>query len=393
MKFFCRALCVLLITVSVVRAQYEDEEDYGDYKPTLDDDLIQYVPKYTVRLGFRGITGVQSLFGGQGTVKPITFLVSPGQEAPIGIGDETGVAFRIYHDGYVGTDERKALDPAGNPVPITPDGFTDTWTFKSASQATEDGLIQMHVYSAKLTDTSLQKEEPPLGLGVELAVERDFGKLFGSRVQWGVIGGMSVNQFNAIKRSAVDVDIITTTDEYSLAGQAAPPPGTVFPLLSSGVDATVLLGNEVLRRTTTTESSSDALTTRWQSRGTYVTFRAGPTLFVPIGGRFSASFSAGAVVVYSGSSYLVTQQFKPATGDEAKLDQQDDKDTLLPGFYVDANLQWFMTETAGLYVGAIYQSSGDYTQTVSSDDKAATYSNRVDLSSLQGIRAGMNFRF
>jgi hypothetical protein len=44
-------------------------------------------------------------------------------------------------------------------------------------------------------------------------------------------------------------------------------------------------------------------------------------------------------------------------------------------------------------MGAVYQSSGDYTQTLSTEDEKVTYRNRVDLSSLQGLRAGMSFRF
>lgn len=393
MNFFCRTLCVLLITVSMVRAQYEDAESFGDYQPTLDDDLIQYVPKYTVRLGFRGITGVKSQFGGQGTITPRFFAASPTQLLPVDIGDADGVRARVYHDGYVLLDTRTTMDPAGGTEPIAPDGFTNSWIFTNSEQATPDGLMAMHSYSATLTNPGFEDEEPPFGLGVEIASERDFGSVFGTRLQWGVIGGMSVNQFNAIKRTAVNADITTVTDYYSLGGQAAPEPRTPFPQFTSGVDTSTLLGNEILLRTTTTEASSDLLTTRWQSRGAYVTLRAGPTLFVPFSKGFSASFSAGPVIVYAGSTYSITQNFEPETGDPAEQFTSDEKSTLLVGFYVDANVQWAMTETAGLYLGAVYQNSGDYTQTVTTDDQAATYSNRVDLSKLQGIRAGVNFRF
>lgn len=393
MKFFCRALCVLLITVAVVRAQDDDEADYGDYKPTLDDDLIQYVPKYTVRLGFRGISGVKSQFGGTGTLTPPTFPTSDSSVLPINVGDPTGVQDRVYHDGYVLKDSRTTTDPAGNTAPVPEDGFTNTWGFTNSEQVTEDGLMTMHTYQATLSDSSLQEKKTSLGNGVELALERDYGNLLGTRMQWGVIGGMSINQFNAIKRNTVNIDLTTVTDYYSLGGQGAPDEGYFGPKTSNGVDTTVLLGNEILRRITTITQDAESLTTRWQSRGAYVTLRAGPTLFVPIGKGFSASLSAGAVIVYAGSTYSVTQNFKPETGDEVENYTSDGKSAILPGFYVDANLQWTMTETAGLYVGAVYQSSGDYTQTLESDDKEVTYTNRIDLSSLQGLRAGVNFRF
>ena len=48
-----------------------------------------------------------------------------------------------------------------------------------------------------------------------------------------------------------------------------------------------------------------------------------------------------------------------------------DETALLPGYYVDAAFQYAMTETAGLYLGAIYQSSGDYVQEVTSGDELA----------------------
>jgi hypothetical protein len=133
-------------------------------------------------------------------------------------------------------------------------------------------------------------------------------------------------------------------------------------------------------------------------RGAYITFRAGPTLFVPISERFSASFSAGAVLVYAGSSYEVSQTFKPETGDEIGLDPTQPllastTSKLLPGFYADANLQFTLTDTAGFYFGGIYQSSGDYDQEVETPDGLSKYTARVDLSKLQGIRAGVTFKF
>lgn len=397
MKFYCRALCVLLIAVSVVRAQDEDEADYGDYQPTLDDELIEYVPKYTVRLGFRGMTGVESEFSGKGTLVPQFFPYNSTTSLQINVGAKEGVDNRVYHDGYVLVDGRTTTDPAGNTHPVN-DGFTNTWSFTNSEQLTEDGLVTMHTYEATLTDSDLERKKNSLASGVELTVERDFGSLFGTRIQWGIVGGMSVNQFNTIKRNTVATQLKTITDFYALGPQGAPPQSTdtvgyTGPQTNGSADITYLVGNEVLRRTETITSNSEALTSRWQSRGAYMTFRAGPTLYVPLRWGLSASFSAGAVLVYSGSNYNVTQTFKPETGDEYAPYLADDDTAFLPGYYVDANLQWAMTETAGLYMGAVYQSSGDYTQTLSTEDEKVTYRNRVDLSSLQGLRAGMSFRF
>lgn len=390
MKFLRRAICALFVATYAARAATPtpDEQDaatFGDYAPTIDDDLVIYIPKYTVKLGFRGISGVKSSFGGQGVLSSTHDI---GE-------DSTGVRGRLYHDGYVALDNRTVTDPAGNSVPISPDGRTNTWKITDASQVNNDaGTIEMHTYEATLTETGYHEKDPGLGLGVELALERDMGQLFGSRVKWGVIGGMSVNQFSAITSSQVEARVLTTTDSYSLYGQTIidPSAGYTSPA-TTGSDPTILLGNTVLERLPSTVTSTDFVTTAWKLRGAYMTFRAGPTLFVPIGSRFSASISAGAVLVYAGSSYDVNQTFKPETGDTITQSTTGLKGTLLPGYYIDASLQFSINDTSGLYLGAVYQSSGNYTQSITSADEKATYVSKIDLSSLQGIRAGVNFRF
>jgi hypothetical protein len=44
-----------------------------------------------------------------------------------------------------------------------------------------------------------------------------------------------------------------------------------------------------------------------------------------------------------------------------------------------------------LYAGGVYQNNGTYTQRI--DSETADYATRVDLSSMTGFRAGMNYRF
>jgi len=389
MKKFRHAFCVLFVAfcACAVRAQKEDDSSIPDYTPTADDDLVLYIPKHSVRLGFRALSGAKTSFGGQG------LLMLSTQS----IGAETGVANRIYSDGSVSPDGRTLIDPSGNTVPIAPDGRTNTWSFIDSSQGTEvPGFIAMHAYSAKTTDASFHEKDPSLALGVEIASEREMGKVFGSRMKWGLIAGLSVNQIYATTSANLAADVTTTRDLYSLGGQAAPDVSStpyVAPVNSGGVDVSVLLGDQPLDRSTKTASIANEVLSTWKLRGAYVTMRAGPTLYLPVTSRFSATFSAGAVLVYAGTTYEVTQSFKPETGDEVSQFVTNTKNALLPGFYVDADLQFAMTDTSGLYLGAVYQNSGDYVQTVSSTDGLSTYMTRVDLSSLQGIRAGVSFKF
>jgi len=250
MKKFRHAFCVLFVAfcACAVRAQKEDDSSIPDYTPTADDDLVLYIPKHSVRLGFRALSGAKTSFGGQG------LLMLSTQS----IGAETGVANRIYSDGSVSPDGRTLIDPSGNTVPIAPDGRTNTWSFIDSSQGTEvPGFIAMHAYSAKTTDASFHEKDPSLALGVEIASEREMGKVFGSRMKWGLIAGLSVNQIYATTSANLAADVTTTTDLYSLGGQAAPDVSStpyVAPVNSGGVDVSVLLGDQPLDRSTKTAS-------------------------------------------------------------------------------------------------------------------------------------------
>ncbi len=384
MNFFSRALCAFLAAASAVYAQRSNEPDLEAYVPRVEDDLVVYIPKNAVRLGFRGLSGATAGFSGQGLI----------QNPNMSLGSDSGIESRNYHDGFVGPDARGVIDPSGVLVPITPDGRTNTWGFYQDSQATSDGLIVMHGYTAAVTDTALREDDPGLALGVEVASERELGSVFGTRLKWGVIAGVSVNQILATMKSEVEAEITTVTDYYSLGGQAAPAAPFQGPTANQGVDTTPLLWSELLHRDTASATSLTAVVNEWKLRGAYMTFRAGPTLTLPITKRFSASISAGGVMVFAGSSYEVKQTFTPETGVVIAPDALlSNESVFLPGFYVDANLQFDFTDNAGLYLGGVYQNSGEYTQEVATTDGKSVYKARVDLASLQGIRAGVTFKF
>lgn len=386
MKFSCRALCVFfLLSCAAQAANDDDDSPLGDFAP-LDDDLVLYIPKFAVRLGFRGLNGTTSEFGGKG------FLASQHT-----IGDPAGTANRLYHDGYVAADTRTATDPAGASAPIITDGLTNNWAFISDTQVqTSDalvGLVAFHAYGATVTDTGPHSKDAPAQYGVEISLERDMGGLFRDRVRWGFISGLSINQVAVESRRDLAADVLTTTDYYSLNGRNAPTAPYTGPQSSGGVDTSVLITSEPVDRVFATTKTTSSFTTYSKIRGAYMTLRAGPTLFVPIIRRFSGTISVGAALAFVGTTLDVEQSFMPETGDEIANSMHDETSRLLPGFYVDASLQFAMTDTSGLYLGAVYQNNGTYTQEVTSADGKSTYTNRIDLSSLQGIRAGVSFKF
>ncbi|HVU23354.1 MAG TPA: hypothetical protein VHE13_04455 [Opitutus sp.] len=391
MKKICRALCALFITACVLRAADKDDQEspLGDFMPTFDD-LIEYVPKVTVRLGFRGIVGAKTSFGGQG------MLMSVIPSADI----TTSNIDREYHDGHVGVDTRAVTTPGDfNGVPAT-DGKTNNWSFVSESQAQSggtitladgtqvpnDGLMAMHAYSMTNTDTAMGRKKSGASFGVELSGERDFGALFGTKLHWGVIGGMSVNQIFVSRQFDLAGTLTTTTDYYDLFGE------TVTGAAAGDVDTTtILIGNHPLARTVGTSDATVSNVLRL--RGAYVTFRAGPTLHIPVTEKFSANVSAGAIFLYVGTDYQVTQEFLPETGDGLTSAVRDGASDVLPGYYADADVQYSLTDNTGLYAGAVIQSAGTYTQKISSTDGQSNYNAKIDFGSMQALRAGFLFRF
>src|SRR3954470_16603566 len=109
MKFFRAALVVFAATLSLARAQDDDESrrtppvEIPDFSNL---DEYTYEPKSTVTLGFRHLSGAKTKFSGQGK------LVAPEDPGPA-----TGANLqRIYHDGAVHADTRVTarLDSSGN---------------------------------------------------------------------------------------------------------------------------------------------------------------------------------------------------------------------------------------------------------------------------------------
>jgi hypothetical protein len=403
MKFFCRAACLFFAAAIAVHAaaSREEEEIITDFGT---DDFV-YIPKMTLNIGIRSVSGPKASFKGQGVIASTQdFGVVDGKPGN-----------RNYHDGFVREDARYIVDSNGNGQLVSPDGKTNVWAYLDPKQLRDDGLLELNSYSATTTDSSTRSRDLGNSFGLELTLMRDMGKLFNTKATWALVAGISVNDLNASMSDNVAATVRTVTDYYNLDGQKppdapyyAPSSASTSVLDSSGnpildpstgltqtqvVDNSTLLGNTPLdgRKTTTEPNNTTSVKNIWRLKGAYMTLRLGPTVVYPISEHFSASFGLGASLVYAGSTYTVVQTFKPATSDDIVDFMSDGVSEFLPGIYVDANLNYTMTENAGAYLGASFQSNGDYLQSISNTTSA--YSTRVDLSRMQGFRAGMTFKF
>jgi len=346
--------------------------DFGD---------LHVEQKFNMSVGFRAVSGPKVTFSGHGnTVGDISQALAPS------ITDQA----RQYHDGFVGLDQRP-----GNQT----DGKTNTWGMVDAKQLVNGGQdVAMHLYSAEVTDGGTHRSDQGSDFGAELLVTRDMGKI-GKRLEWQLFAGFSANSVSGAARDSVTASITTIRDLYSLAGQTLPS-GPPYNAPSSTVDpndpdkvipTTILLGRAPDSQSIDVGVGDSQVFNAWKLKGTYLTFRVGPTLIYDISEKIKLSVSAGPVLMYSGTTYNVETLFLLETGGEIVTRMEDSDSKVLTGYYGDVTLHYMITDRAGFYAGAFFQSGESYNHDL--EDGDAAYSAHIDLESLNGFRAGLQYKF
>ena len=422
MKFLLPLLCVLLLAApGAVRAQEGQQNPQDEIITDFGIDEFLAIPKYTLTLGVRSLSGAKVSFSGKGFVssfqpfdKDLTTPVTPN-------------VTRLYHDGTVQADaggatfDYYAQDGVTvihyGPGPVTPAGYTNTWSFVDPRQLRSDGNIDFHSYTADISNSGVIPRDPASGQGFELSLARDMGQLT-KKLDWKLVAGFALNDIKSSTTANLSASVTTITDTYLLnlgtfglpsTPYTAPHYVTVPRVDSAGVavldtlgyqfidyvDQTALLGNLPLGRTVTT--STGVVTDHWVLKGAYFTFRLGPSLTFMFTEKLKATVSVGVALIYAGTSYLVEQTYVPDTADPIVSSAHEEEGKLLTGYYFDATLQYDFTERAGLYAGVVYEAGGSYTETAVLNDiytgSHASYKTAIDLSRLQGFRMGMTFRF
>jgi hypothetical protein len=410
MRLFFVALSVACVPLVGLCA--DDEQNKGPVPEEIPDfsrlDEYVYVPKATLSLGSRFfLNGPKTAYSGQGLlpldVGPLVSWLVPNVS-------------RTYADGNVQPDARATTAGAGSSaayqVPVPDDGRTNTWTYDSTNQLLPDGNIAFHAYSGEVTDAGVHSITSQPSLGLELILDRDMGKL-GKHFKWSITGGLSIADIHSSAYAKVPATLSTITDTYDLFGQVPPAPPYTSPnavsqsvlnasggtiagtTTASGTTQealqTILLGNHPINETVLPTFTT--ATNRYFIEGAYYTLRVGPTIMLPIGQHFTLTASAGPDLVYSGSVYNVLEDLAYATGEPDLVQLYRKQNTkLLPGYYVDVNLRYELTDTAGFYVGGIYQGSGSYTQDVSSGP-GTNYATKIDFQAEEGVKGGLTIRF
>ncbi|HMD60514.1 MAG TPA: hypothetical protein VKG78_03735, partial [Opitutaceae bacterium] len=321
-----------------------------------------------------------------------------------------------YFDGIVNPDTRSISVSTGiggsTTIPIASDGRTNSWDYQYASQLQPTGNMTFNTYSGQVTDTDNHRTNAAPNLGIELLMDRDMGKL-GKHLKWAITVGFSISDIHSSTYSTVPTALTTITDTYDLFGQVPPSPPYASPnnisqtvVNSSGqtvsgtsgtsstqlANQTILLGNAPINRTIST--SIVTAENRYFIEGAYYTLRIGPTLIMPIGSHFKLTVSAGPDLIYSGSELNVLENLLVDEDVNKPLTDlyQKENTKILPGYYMAVDLRYDLTESAGFYVGSLYQGGGGYSQSVSSGG-ADSYSTRIDFSNQEGVKGGFTFRF
>jgi hypothetical protein len=417
MRYLRFALCVACLPLAGLRAAPGDEKQEQQAPEEIPNfnqlDEYIYVPKSTLSLGSRlFLKGPRTTYGGQGS-NPST--VNPGNDTTVNIPNIS----RTYIDGTVYPDARTVLQNTGlggaTNVPISPDGRTNTWSYDTATQLLPDGNIAFHTYSAEIIDGTTHDTSGARNTGVELILDRDMGKL-GKRMTWSMTAGFAIADIRSSIFASVATRETVLADTYDLFGQVPPAPpfsspntvtqtvfgsggtvvsGTGTTTASQSVTQQILLGNSPIQRSETPVLLNT--TNRYFTSGAYYTLRVGPTVTMPFGQHWKLNFSVGPALLYAGSVFNVLEDLQIATGVDFTYLYQKQNTRLVPGYYADLNLQYQLTDTAGFYVGSIFQGAGGYKQTLpsgtDSNGKPLNYTSNIDFGSQEGVKGGMTVRF
>jgi hypothetical protein len=371
----------LAMTASFVHAQSDDDDDDMDYYPL--------VPSgKSLRFGLRYVGGPKVAFKNLGIVPVYSTVVDP-----------TSLAARTYNDGSINADSR--TDSSGRPLN---DGLTNDWSVDYASQVTTSGDIAYHLYSTNSSGAALKGKSMGAS-GWQLQAGRSFGKI-ARKVDFSLVAGISFSSINAKSSGTISAQLNTLTDVFSLNGQYPPTPPYTAPtsrtidvidsngnpvlnddgsLQTKSADTSLLLSRQATRSTAV--STANVLG-QWQIKGAYYAFRAGPLFQIPITERLKISLGVGAALAFVGTDYTATEEI---VIDEVESSvgtaEEDHRNVLLPAFYADLDAEYWLTERAGFYIGATYQKSKKFEQTLGG--RSAT----IDLGTTSGLTTGITLRF
>ena len=395
-------------------------------------------PPWQVSVGVRLSGKAKVKFSGLGSI-PLQSAIGP-------VDDKTTKAYREYDNGYVGLNltvgekENAVYGPAA-------DNKTNTWSFTGESyQVVADanpanaGGQAVQFSSSYITSTGASNsQETDSSYSWDIEISRELGG--SKRYSWGLIFGAGLSDLKAKTSATVTGELRSIVDTYSLTGspltattkdgittyaptggegpikwyQALTADGKALrvnedgtPYMIPGIPVTYPTGltghtewrDNSVRLSDLPYSREDILVSpidvigEWRLRGAYLTARFGPYFAVKFGEHLQLRGSAGVTFTVLGTRFtfeerayhpVIKQWMNNSTGEIA-----DSTVTGNIGYFVSGELDWFLTQRTGLFIGALHE---DYARELRMTNLATGQIADIDVSAGTVIRTGITTRF
>lgn len=264
----------------------------------------------------------------------------------------------VYNDGYIGVDASGNLG-----------GETMFWGYRRGSQVFGNSVVMSASTPGDIA--SVGGSDPQHGL--ELSYNREFGLL--GQCPWGLEMAFGYTDL-AFRNTSTLMGGPLAVDSYALPPGSFPPP--VAPH-DNGANAPGPTIYDTPARLPVSIAS--------RLNASLYGLRLGPYLDVPLGSRAFFTLSAGLALAIVQSDYSFQQSFVAPTGGAVVSSAAGSRSELLPGGFIAANLSYRLTKSLSAHVGAQYQNTGTFSQTLA--DKQA----EIDLSQGVFVTAGVGWEF
>lgn len=267
-------------------------------------------------------------------------------------------AREVYNDGYVG------VDASGNFG-----GETMFWGYRRDNQVFGNSIVMNASTPGDIARTG--SGEPQHGL--ELTYNRELGML--GQCPWGLEVAFGYTEL-AFRNSATLAGGPLTVNAYALPPGSMPPPGAPH-------------DNDANTPGPTIYDTATRLPVSVASRlnASLYGIRLGPYLDIPVGRRAYFTLSAGLAVAVVQSDYSFSQSYTAPTSATVVSSGSNARSDALPGGFVAAAFSYRLGKSVTAHLGAQYQNTGTFTQTVS--DKQA----EIDLSQGVFFTVGLGWEF
>lgn len=351
-------------------------------------------------------SGASAEFENLGTVPEV-------QSPSLAIGEN-----RRYDDGFVNADAIRTAET--DPTTTTSNGRyqtfdengvqtgdflsydpsqTRSWGYNDAAQVS-GGNISMNTYSSVAEGATISSEDDSLAGGFEMQLTKVLFQV-NRRVEVGLMGSFGLTDIGIKSSGRVAATLNTRTDTYSLPGATVPAAPYAGPtaedfddgmgnITPSGLETTTPLSQEPISTSNSASAGAATVNGSWEVSGAYTSFRLGPVVYTRFNEMFQASLSAGVSGHFAGTRFEYREQLvelPTLVNNTVENSNEDDITEFLFGYFVEANIESWLNDTTGFFLGVHYEEVGDYEQKL--DGRIA----KIDLGGSPGVRGGLIFRF